>query len=385
MMKNLLIILVISLLFQATAYGQTGFVLTGKLEGLENGKKVTLTLGATHKAEKPMFEATVINGKFTFKGKLEGPRLFRLAADSTTDYENLFLENAVMKLTGKVTFSSREGKNRAEFSDVQLTGSKSHEYYTEKRKLRSSLDKEFGANRQINKEILDSLNKYKRGSEEYKKLTESEAYKKMASDEKASFDKLDAGIKKLIRDNSKTFWGPFFMLSNWWYFTDREKPSYDSLSVAAKNSFYGKLVKDELYPASYVGKPAPQFTSADREGTKHALKELLGKYTILDFWASWCAPCRKEIPNLKKLYEKYHPIGLAIISISLDKEDPKWKKALDEENLPWANLLDREGVDKKYGIKTIPAMFVIDKNGKVIGEKLRGESLENKLKELFGE
>jgi peroxiredoxin len=145
------------------------------------------------------------------------------------------------------------------------------------------------------------------------------------------------------------------------------------------------LVKAELFPEGLVGKIAPAFTAADREGKKFSLKELKGKYTIIDFWASWCVPCRKEIPNMKKLYAKYNSKGLVIISVSLDKEDAKWKKALDEEQLSWPNLIDKDGISDKYSIKTIPAMFVVDKNGKVIGEKLRGESLPDKLKELFGE
>jgi thiol-disulfide isomerase/thioredoxin len=384
-MKNFLKVLVFSLLFQARAYSQTGFVLTGKLEGLENGKKVMLALGSTHKTEKPMFEATVINGQFTIKGKLDSPRLFWLSVENTTGIEYLFLENSVMKLTGKVTFSFNESKPRVSFSDIVLTGSKSHLYYAEKNQMRSKHNKAYEAYHERNKVILDSLHKYKRGTPEYEKWENTDAYKAFAADEKAFFDMVEKDTYTLIRENSKTFWGPFFMLNNMSYFTDDQKPLYDSMSIAAKNSFYGKLVKAELYPASYVGKPAPQFTSADREGTKHALKELLGKYTILDFWASWCAPCRKEIPNLKKLYEIYNPKGLAIVSISIDKEDPKWKKALDEEKLPWMNVLDKEDVADKYGVKAIPAMFIVDKKGKVIGAKLRGESLENKLKELFGD
>lgn len=108
------------------------------------------------------------------------------------------------------------------------------------------------------------------------------------------------------------------------------------------------------------------------------------KYYLVDFWASWCGPCRKEIPNLKKLYELYKGKGLEIVSVSIDKNETAWKKALAEEKLSWPNGLDRAGIADSYKVKFIPAIFLVDgTTGKCIAENIRGTELAAKLAELF--
>ena len=106
---------------------------------------------------------------------------------------------------------------------------------------------------------------------------------------------------------------------------------------------------------------------------------------LVDFWASWCNPCRKEIPNLKKLYTQYADRGFQIVSISIDKKEAEWTKALKEEQLQWPNFLDTEGIADIYKVKFVPTMYLIDAQGVMVGENLRGEALANKLAELFGE
>ncbi|MDB5230803.1 MAG: hypothetical protein JWN76_1608 [Chitinophagaceae bacterium] len=115
-----------------------------------------------------------------------------------------------------------------------------------------------------------------------------------------------------------------------------------------------------------------------------------GKYILLDFWASWCAPCRSENPNLVKLYDKYKASGLLIVGVSLDNEGEKnkWLKAVKADGLTWPQLSDLQGWDNKaaklYNVSAIPYNFLIDENGKIIGKLLKGEGLRIKLKELFG-
>ena len=108
------------------------------------------------------------------------------------------------------------------------------------------------------------------------------------------------------------------------------------------------------------------------------------KYILIDFWASWCNPCRKEIPNLKKLYAEYADKGFQIISISIDKKKADWEKALKEEQLPWPNYLDNGDIAATYKVKMIPTMYLIDTNGIMVGENLRGEALSEKLSQLMG-
>lgn len=120
-------------------------------------------------------------------------------------------------------------------------------------------------------------------------------------------------------------------------------------------------------------------------GEQTSLKELSAnkKYILIDFWASWCKPCRKEIPNLKKLYELYAAKGFQIISISIDKKEKEWQKALDEEQLSWPNFLDNGEVASLYKVKFIPTMYLIDEQGTIVCDNLKGEELSNKLAELF--
>ncbi|MBO6201507.1 MAG: TlpA family protein disulfide reductase, partial [Chryseobacterium sp.] len=116
------------------------------------------------------------------------------------------------------------------------------------------------------------------------------------------------------------------------------------------------------------------------------LSKLLGKVTLLEFWASWCAPCRKENPNLVKTYQKFKPKGFEIVSISLDNEKKKWSDAIKKDGLEWANFCDFEVWDNKasliYGVYEIPDNFLIDQNGKVVARNIHGEELTKKLAEL---
>lgn len=106
---------------------------------------------------------------------------------------------------------------------------------------------------------------------------------------------------------------------------------------------------------------------------------------MIDFWASWCNPCRKEIPNLKKLYAAYSGKGFQIVSVSIDTDSAAWEKALKEEKLEWPNFLDTEGVATLYNVKFVPTMYLIDANGIILAENLRGEQLAAEIAELYGE
>lgn len=138
-----------------------------------------------------------------------------------------------------------------------------------------------------------------------------------------------------------------------------------------------------------VNSIAPDFTAPDPEGNQITLSEILGKVTILDFWASWCRPCRAENPNFVKLYDKYHEKGLNIISVSLDRENQKsrWIKAIEKDNLSWYNVSNlkywQDPVALMYNITSIPATFILDDKGTIIATRLRGSALEKKIDELF--
>lgn len=141
--------------------------------------------------------------------------------------------------------------------------------------------------------------------------------------------------------------------------------------------------------ASDVGSKAPEFSAPTPDGNTLALSETLGKYTIIDFWASWCKPCRRENPNVVKVYEKYHDKGLNIISVSLDRQgqEDRWKQAIADDNMDWYHVSNlqfwQDPIAKQYNVRSIPATFLLDENGTIIDKNLRGPALEAKIASLL--
>lgn len=142
-----------------------------------------------------------------------------------------------------------------------------------------------------------------------------------------------------------------------------------------------------------IGKIAPNFSSFTPEGQPLALNDIKGKATIIDFWAAWCGPCRRENPNVVRVYEKYHEKGLEIISISLDgtgrQQDPKaaWLKAIEDDKMDWHHVSSlqyfNDPVAKLYSINSIPATFILDADGRIVAKKLRGQALEDQIASML--
>ena len=139
-----------------------------------------------------------------------------------------------------------------------------------------------------------------------------------------------------------------------------------------------------------IGGDAPEFSAPTPAGDELALKDALGEYTLIDFWASWCKPCRNENPNVVRVYNKYHVKGLNIISISLDKETQKqrWIDAIAQDKMDWYHVSNlkfwSDPIAKQYGVRSIPATFLVDKNGVIVAKNLRGKALEDKIASLLG-
>ena len=136
-----------------------------------------------------------------------------------------------------------------------------------------------------------------------------------------------------------------------------------------------------------VGSMAPDFTLNTPEGTPLTLSSLRGKIILLDFWASWCVPCRKENPNVVAVYSKYKDKGFDILGVSLDREKGAWVKAIADDQLTWHHVSDlkfwQSEAAVKYGVQSIPLTLLLDKEGKIIAKNLRGEELSKKLAELL--
>ena len=138
-----------------------------------------------------------------------------------------------------------------------------------------------------------------------------------------------------------------------------------------------------------VGAMFTDFTMNDMQGTPRKLSDYVGKgdYVLVDFWASWCGPCRAEMPNVVSLYEKYHKKGLEIVGISFDEDETTWKNAVKTMNMTWPQASELRSWDnimtQKYGVTSIPYTILIDSNGTIIGQQLRGEELENTVKQYL--
>jgi peroxiredoxin len=135
-----------------------------------------------------------------------------------------------------------------------------------------------------------------------------------------------------------------------------------------------------------IGQKAPDFSMNDSQGNKVSLSSKVGaKLLLVDFWAGWCAPCRKENPNVVKVYQEFHSKGFDILGVSLDQTEAQWKKAIADDNLTWTHVSDlkywNNEAARLYSVNSIPANFLLDKDGIIIAKNLRGEELYNKVKE----
>lgn len=172
---------------------------------------------------------------------------------------------------------------------------------------------------------------------------------------------------------------------------DEMMPHFEKLDGKIQATEDGQALKDKIMLVKGLrsGLVAHDFESTTPDGKRLKLSELLpkAKYTFIDFWASWCAPCRAENPNVVKAYNEYKEKGLAILSVSLDTKGDLWKAAIQKDGMPWMHVSQLKGFDEPaavlYGIKAIPQNVLIDANGKIVATNLRGYALEEKLKQLM--
>ncbi|MBR5028843.1 MAG: AhpC/TSA family protein [Bacteroidales bacterium] len=204
----------------------------------------------------------------------------------------------------------------------------------------------------------------------------------------ATFDK----IAELISANKNRLFSALLVT-----FFENQFDDYAPLYRDVRDALIGKYPDDQM--VKYIdqkvksvllpGTPAPDIEMKNPDGKTLKLSDLRGNVVLLDFWASWCRPCRMENPNVVKMYQKYHSMGFEIFSVSMDRDRSAWLKAIKDDGLVWPNhVSDLQGWTSTggatYGITSIPATVLIDKEGRVIARNLRGTELENKLKQIFG-
>lgn len=219
--------------------------------------------------------------------------------------------------------------------------------------------------------------------------------KSLEDSQKQYFEEDKNSKKELIRNNPGSIVSVMIlqdMLNTKAFSSSEMKDLYEQLNPEIKQSPLAQTFKTSLDRMSKtdIGSPAPAFSAPTPQGEELALKDVLGKVTLVDFWAAWCRPCRVENPNIVKVYNEYHDKGFNIIQVSLDRpgQKDKWLKAIEEDNLgQWnhvSNLMFwQDPIAAEYGIRAIPAAFLLDKDGKIVAKDLRGPALGEKVGELL--
>jgi len=353
-----------------------GFTISGTFTGLPDGTILELLPSGTHEDEKALASIPVQAGKFTFTGTVTEPRLFRITAKGYYGGTQLLLDQTTRKVTISAGASLAERNNNKfmDLSDLKVAGSPIHEEYLKKAAYREALNEQHTAYNKRGETIMKQVSAARMSKDSVKldSLYKSTAYKQFEAEEKAFFANVEKTFSELITSHKDSWWGPFLMLNAYSYFTDAQKPIFETFSKSAQESYYGQKIKAELFPKGFLGQKAPVFEAATSDKKDASIAQLVkgNKYTLVDFWASWCQPCRKSIPAMKALYEEMNSKGLQIVSISIDKKEADWLKAEKEEQLKWPSYLDKGTTSTAWNIRTIPAMFLLDEKGVVIAENV---------------
>lgn len=358
---------------------------------LPDGTTLEASLGSTHQNEKAIATATVNNSWADFDLPVNEPRMIDIHVQGSP---------------GNILhFMTTKGENVQAFSTVSKNTYDNKTYYSSSKEevLNSPTEAQYMMRLGAFKDYVTSYNKaYHDGYREINdkvnqaynakdtaainRLKATKEYQDFLACDKQFFDMLNKEYPRLFAENKDSWWGALMPLDVYSYFSKENASVYDQLSDEAKNSFYGQLLKEQVHPKGLVGEVYPKFNYTDSKGKNTQVTKVTKgkKYLLIDFWASWCRPCRKEIPNLKNCYTQYKNKGLQIVSVSIDTNDAAWQKALAEEKLPWPNGIDKSKVADVYKVQFIPAMFLVDlSTGKIIADNLRGQSLRDKLAELM--
>lgn len=350
-------------------------MLKGELKNIsEPVEKVFLQY---HVGENMVTDTTVVsNGKYQFSIKLEEPTLAYIIAGYRGGaryspgkmFAPIFLD---MKPMTVVQTDS--------FSNAKINGSKANDEY---KKLTESL-------KPINKQREALILDYKRFAAEGNKGAQERIEKQIDSLDDVRTKSLGDYVAQnpsspIATPILQEFAGSRLELS-------KVEPLFNKLSQEARNTPTGKHLKEAIETAKKtgIGQMAIDFTQNDTLGNPVKLSSFRGKYVLLDFWASWCGPCRAENPNVVNAYSAYNKKGFEVLSVSLDRENgkEKWLKAIHDDHLTWTHVSDlkfwNNAVAKAYGIQAIPQNLLLDPQGKIIGKNLRGEELQKKLAEIF--
>lgn len=340
----------------------TGYTLTGKVKGIADGEVELSSFDAKTRTNTSVNKAKIKDGKFVMSGKLNTAEMMSLTFTPGNWSTYVFLENKAITLSADTAGSQyydntkHKGKKGAQLKQVKVSGSVSH--------------------------------------------TDFEAYensiKGVANREEIPARQMDYMLA-FVAKKSESVAG-VYMLSNYYMF-HAKMPLADleqmmkQFKGAARESLYFRNLQKEIAERKAVlpGNFAEDFTLLKRDSTRFTLSSTRGKYVLIDFWASWCKPCRKAIPHWKEVYAKYGGKDFEIVSVANDKNWNDWFKAMDVEQMPWIQIADEfplknmpSRVLSRYKHGSIPLYVLLDKEGKILVKSGNEEDVDHKLAELLG-
>jgi peroxiredoxin len=342
-------------------------IIRGHLKGLKAGQvKLVYPSGNGQKTD----SVKVVDGKFTWKGNLAEPQHMSLVLPNK--FYVFYAQSGKISITGISDSTETYVVTGSRIEDERVALEKS---------IKDLTDQERPL---YHKYIIEP---HGRASKEEQTKLGDTLEEKLAPIQ----EEINKRVDQYIMSHPSSFYSIELVAQRAAYETDyaRLEKAYDMLDESAKQTAAGKTLTNRMnvMKRSTVGIQMMDFTQNDTSGLPVRFADFKGKYVLVDFWASWCGPCRAENPNVLKAYNEYKDKNFTVIGISLDDKANNWKKAIRDDHMPWAELSDLKGwkneVSTYYGVQGIPSNLLVDPSGKIIVKDLRGEALHKKLSELF--
>ncbi len=368
MIKSLQIAL-LAVSFPVLAQTSYNYSINGSLKNLKDNSYIYLH----HKWNNKDFtdSAKVKAGKFSFSGKEPEVNMFWMTKTSNMNEQ----PNLIFFVDGgKTTISG----NLDSINYATVVGGQSQKDYADYNTMMNS----FTAKQQA---IVNAFNEAKTKNDQVTMGAKYTEYQNMDKEVKGA-------IENFIKTHPKSAVSGYAIYFNYQNSTapmEELERIVGLLDKSILNTKYGKLAQEKLnqLKGTTIGYPALNFAQANPDGKMVNLTDLKGKYVLVDFWASWCGPCRGENPNVVAAFNKYKDKGFTVFGVSLDQNKDKWLQAIKVDNLTWTHVSDLKGwgneAAKLYGISSIPQNLLLDKEGKIIAKNLRGPDLDAKLEELI--